>query len=555
MLSTSTRFRAALIALLATLAVVPAAHAASPGVNVTGVPTSQNVSEVIASGSQYARFFVLWSDMEATRGTFDPLLLSTYQDQFGRLTAAGVKPVVVVLGAPSWANGSSDRLVPPLHASDFGTFVGTLASRLRGKVAAYEIWNEPDAPAFWHPNPDVAQYAALLEAAHPAVKAADPNAMVVAGPTTGNDYAWIDGLYANGAKGSFDAVAVHTDTACLDRGPDFFYRDGGQIGQYSFLGYRTVHDVMTAHGDGDTPIWMTELGWSSTNETCARGHWAGQKPGGVGEANQAVYLKQAYHCLMQAPYVQVALWFNLQDLSATDGELNRYGLLRADHSQKPSWSAFHEFAVNGDQLTDSCGKFDGPKLSVAAPTAGSVYADGLFIKASATDPSLRSIFFLVDGRKITGFTGAKISGGKSVSLFWHGASKLSYGPHTLTIRASDDIGNTTNQDVAVKHVRPGDITTLQSVQIRVKVSGSGLVRRVSGRVIAATPPGGRVHVMFQIRRKGKWHTRHMVSKNANHSFRVTQHLAYAGRWRVKVRFMGEPPFRAATAASQPFAAR
>jgi hypothetical protein len=555
MLSTRPRCLAALVAVLGVLALVPAAHAAAPGVNVNGVPNAQNVDDIIASGSKYARFFVLWSDVEATRGTFDSLLMSTYQDQFTRLNAAGVKPVLVVMGAPSWANGSTDRLVPPHSAAEFGSFTAALAARLRGKVAAYEIWNEPDEAAFWHPGPDVVKYTALLKAAHAAIKGADPAALVIAGPTTGNNYAWIDGLYDNGAKGSFDAIAVHTDTACLDRGPDFFYRDSGQIGQYSFLGYQTVHGVMASHGDGDTPIWMTELGWSSTNKTCSRGHWAGKKPAGVGEVNQATYLKQAYHCLAFDPYVQVAMWFNLQDLSPTDDELNRYGLLRSDHSQKPSWGAFRDVAANGDQLTGPCAKLDGPSITVAAPTDGAVYADALFMKASATDPHLHSITFLVDGKKITGFSGEKITGGKSVSMLWHGASDLSYGAHTVTIRASDNIGNTSTQDVAVTHVRPGDITSRQPVRLQVSVRGKGLTRRVTGRVIAPTPPGGRVHVMFQIKRKGKWRTRHLVSKNANHTFRVTQHLAGPGKWRVRVRYMGAGLFKATTASSKAFAAR
>jgi hypothetical protein len=556
MLPIGPRSRTLLLTLLGVLALVPAAHAAAPGVNVNTPPTSSAVDDVIASGSKYARFFVLWSDVEPNHGSLDGGLLSAYQDGFARLTAAGVKPVVVVMGAPSWANGSSDRLVPPHSAADFGAFVGTFAARMRGKVAAYEIWNEPDESAFWHGgSPDVAKYAALLKASYPAVKGADPSATVVTGPTTGNNYSWIDGLYDNGAKGSFDAVAVHTDTACLDRGPDFFYRESGKIGQYSFLGYKTVHDVMAAHGDGGTPIWMTELGWSSTNRTCARGAWAGKKPAGVGEANQATYLKQAYHCLALDPYVQVAMWFNLQDLSATDDELNRYGLLRADHSQKPSWAAFHDVSVNGDQLTGDCAKFDGPAITVAAPTDGSVYADGLFIKASATDPALHSVSFYVDGKKVTGFSGAKIAGGKSVSMLWHGAGKLSYGAHTVTVRASDNIGNTSTQDVAVTHVRRGDLSSLQPVRLRVSVRGKGLIRRVTGRVIAPTPPGGRVHVMFQVKSGRKWKTRHLVSKNANHTFRVTQRLARPGKWRVRVRFMGAGVFKATTATARAFAAR
>ena len=361
------------------------------------------------------------------------------------------------MGAPSWANGSSDRLVPPRNAGDFGAFVGlprraSCAARSRG----YEIWNEPDEAAFWHGGaPDVAQVRRAAEGRRtPRSRPPIPPPTSSTGPTTGNNYDWIDGLYNNGAKGSFDAVGVHTDTACLDRGPDFFYREGGEIGQYSFLGYQTVHGVMAAHGDGDTPIWMTELGWSSTNKTCSRGAWAGKKPAGVGEANQAVYLKQAYHCLaLRSRTSRSRCGSTCRTSRPTDDELNRYGLLRADHSQKPSWGAFHDVAVNGDQLAGPCAKLDGPSITVAAPTDGSVYADALFMKASATDPNLHSISFYIDGKKVTGFSGAKIQGGKSVSMLYHGAGNLSYGQHTVTVRASDNIGNVSDQDVT-RHARP-----------------------------------------------------------------------------------------------------
>ena len=56
---------------------------------------------------------------------------------------------------------------------------------------------------------------------------------------------------------------------------------GGNVARFTFLGFRTVHDVMVANGDGAKPIWMTELGWTTTTTTCARGMWAGQKPSGV----------------------------------------------------------------------------------------------------------------------------------------------------------------------------------------------------------------------------------------------------------------------------------
>ncbi len=84
----------------------------------------------------------------------------------------------------------------------------------------------------------------------------------------------------------------------------------------SFLAYREVHAVMLANGD-DKPIWMTELSWRTTSAVCSEGAWAGQKPEGVSEQQQATFLRQAYHCLAQDPYVQVALWFPLADRTAS----------------------------------------------------------------------------------------------------------------------------------------------------------------------------------------------------------------------------------------------
>ena len=94
---------------------------------------------------------------------------------------------------------------------------------------------------------------------------------------------------------------MHTDTACLVDPPSSFYREDGKVARFTFLGFRTVRDVMVANGDGDKPIWMTELGWTTTTSTCSRGMWAGQKPSGVPEAAQAANLREAYHCLAATP--------------------------------------------------------------------------------------------------------------------------------------------------------------------------------------------------------------------------------------------------------------
>ena len=47
---------------------------------------------------------------------------------------------------------------------------------------------------------------------------------MVLGGLTGNDYQFLEGVYEAGGKGYFDAVGVHTDTACDILSPYEFLR-------------------------------------------------------------------------------------------------------------------------------------------------------------------------------------------------------------------------------------------------------------------------------------------------------------------------------------------
>jgi len=551
------RLRFSLLVVTLSMVLLPAgaARAATPGINVAGVPTQASVQQVIATGAKYARFFLLWSDAEPSRGVLVPSYVTQYQLTLGQLAAAGVKVDLVINDAPSWANGSGDRAVPPSDPADMAGFMSLLAAQLKGKVAAYEIWNEPDNPDFWHAGVDAGRYTQLIQAVYPAVKTADPGATVLAGPFSGNDYDFLGQMYADGAKGSFDGVAVHTDTACLNTGPGTYYRDGTRIGRYSFLGYRELHNTMLANGD-NSPIWITELGWSSTTTQCNRGASAGKKTAGVGEAGQATDLSQAYHCLTADPEVAVAEWFTLTDAGSADTELNRYGLIRSDGSFKPSYTAFRNEATKGDQLTGSCGDFSGPAITVNQPTANEMFSDHLMLSASASDSDgLHRISFLWDGHKISTF-GGNFGESHTSTMTWYGSANIPNGPHTIQVQSTDLFGNMSEVDVQVVKVDPGKLP-LARTWVQARIGGSGLVRTVTGRVKSTlpTPVRGRVRFTFQVLSGTKWVARHVQSVNASKPFHIVQHLARAGRWRVRIVFAGKPPFAASSAPVHAFMAR
>jgi hypothetical protein len=522
--------------LLVGLLLVPAgAHAATPGVNIA------EPSEVAAAhdvGAKYVRIFVP-GDRLADTATFQAVVMNA--------SAAGMKVVFVVTGNPAGGN------TPP-DPADFATRVGDFATAMHavGGAAAYEVWNEEDETDFWGAAVDAGRYASLLQAAYPKIKQADPGAKVLLGPLTGNNYNFLGQVYAAGAGASFDAASVHTDTACLVDPPSSFYREDGKVARFTFLGFRTVHDVMVANGDAAKPIWMTELGWTTTTSTCSRGMWAGQKASGVSEAAQAANLKEAYHCLAGYPYVEAGLWFTLRDTTVHSDELNHYGLTRTDSSHKPSWDAFHSVATQGDQLSGACGDFDPPSLTIKSPATSEQYVQVLTISAVATDATaVGRITFQADGNEIRNFTGTAVGSGKTVTLEWQGAKNLAFGPHTITAIALDPQGNTITKSVQVTRVKKLAATLKTRIKLG-KVKVRSRKASVSGRVTKTATPGlsGKVRVYWQQKRKGKWKTIHGGLKPANKPFTFKQKLKRKGTWRVQVRYLNVAPYKASSATSK-----
>lgn len=435
------------LATSATLSLANAGRAtgAEPGLGINPTHAGQ-VGEVKSLGAHWVRVFATWPDLEPQPGVFAPDWLG-YYDQLFRSLPAGTKLIVVVVGAPRWETGSSDEHTPPANPNDYGAFIGALAHRWAGHVAAYEIWNEENLPEWWAGGPNPGAYAQLLKSAYPAVKAADPNATVVLGGLAGNDYPFVEGVYQAGGKGFFDAVGVHTDTACNVLSPYSFLRgaDNRMIPD-SFLAYREVHATMLANGD-NSPIWMTELSWRTTGATCAEGAWAGQKPQGVSESTQAAYLDQAYHCLAQDPYVQIALWFPVQDEGAIVS-----GLVRGNGSHKPSYAAMRDYIRSGDRLKESCGIFTGPKITLASPANHVRYSGPLPIHVFAR--SSNDVFRIrleIDGKLIRNYDNKSPSRTIAGILEWQGAKHISLGRHTLTVLAYDKERNVSRRSITIVH--------------------------------------------------------------------------------------------------------
>lgn len=553
-----------MLAVLGALAGAGPAGAAQTGF-VSALGQSVNGPEKATDlGVGWARLFLNWKDGEPADDAFNLPYLDFFAREVAGYRARGVKVLVVVTTSPQWASGSASGIGAPSDPAQYAAFVDRAMARAPD-VNAWEIWNEADENLFWENGPQPAAYAALLRATYPVIKARDSAATVVSTGMVANDAVFLQQLYDNGAKGSFDAVGVHTDTACLIASPNSYYRElDGRIGRFAFTGYREVHHVMAQHGDGAKPIWMTEMGWNTSTtapSSCRDGSQAGTKPAGVTEAQQARYLTDAFQCLEADPFVTVTMWFSLQD---TPGSLHydaHLGLLRTNGNAKPAYAALKALRNGANVKADrSCGGLldhGTPALRVVRPSDGLRFSDRLSLRATAADTpggtGIGHIEVLADGKRVV-----KSRGGSFTLDPWFGSrGQLGLGAHTLTFRARDNAGNVAEQTVRVEKVPAGQLPRIQT-RLALRARGrSGRRVRLQGRLGHAPtelPVAGRVYIGLE-RRVGRRYRRvKLVSVKAG-AFAITARLPAPGRYRALARYKGAAPFSASRSPYRAFRVR
>ena len=321
---------------IAALPFVPlrAAPAAAPGDSAFGVnshvssrhPRFETLEQPLALVKDlsvgWVREDVQWARIEARPGTYD---WTWYDKVLNAHRTNGVNVIGVLTPAVGWATpepGDSPNEVsffgpdPDLYAA----FAKAVATRYRGVVQAWEIWNEPENGIHWRPAPDPAAYAQLLIKASAAIKSVDPQVTVLNGGVVPFDPGFLQALAAHGAWNAFDVLSVHPYV-------DPFTPETAQIGAVGIDNVRTL-----AARYGSKPIWVTEFGWGTGG--CER-----DPVGRTNEEAQANYLVRGA-ALLRGAGAERVLWYNFKDR-----QVPCYGLIRGaggdeDYSQaKPAATA------------------------------------------------------------------------------------------------------------------------------------------------------------------------------------------------------------------------
>lgn len=292
-----------------------------------------------AAGVTWVRIDTSWAGIEASaKGDRNAWYLRMVDFCVNAAHQRGINVLMTLWLTPAWANGGRGERVPPTNPADYADFARWAAEYWKGRVNAWEVWNEPDpVQTFWQGT--TSQYVDLLKAAYPKFKAGDPSAPVVLGGPSSNDDAWIESVYSLGAKSSFDVLATHPYQGLADAPPE--YPDDGN--RWWFTHLPAVRNVMAKYGDAGKPIWFTEFGWSAHDNWAGIGNW--QR--GVTPAQQGDYFIRAIkYTQTNYPYVPVMFWYKERaQPGSTNVHYEGYALLNADLSERPVYSALKSFLV------------------------------------------------------------------------------------------------------------------------------------------------------------------------------------------------------------------
>jgi len=321
--------------------------------NLMAGDLGQTLRRAQGLGVGWVKQQVAWHTIEHGPGDMDWAALDQAVDGAHQ---AGFKLLLSVTHAPDWTRAAERDSGPPVDYAQFRRFMEQLAARYRAKVAAYELWNEPNLAREWSGDAlDPARFVALVAEGAQGVRAGDPNALVISGApaVTGindgqvaiDDRVFLQGMYEAGVDQWIDGIGAHPygfanppheswrdeshRAPSHNEHPSFFFRDT----------LEDYHAIAAQHGDAERPIWATEFGWPSfdglgddlPNHMPYAAH--------VSEQEQAAYILAAFRYGEEREWVgPMFLWnLNMSTTWGSDHPHAPYSLFRPNGAYRPAY--------------------------------------------------------------------------------------------------------------------------------------------------------------------------------------------------------------------------
>jgi len=236
-------------------------------------------------------------------------------DNFMSLAEQTHVSVLMTLGfSPQWASARPNEACPygpgeaaePLDIQDWRDFVQTVATRYKGRIHEYDIWNEPSDPNFFTGTP--AKMVELAGEAYKILKQVDSTITVVTpGPPGDTGKAWLDSYLSLGGGNYADVIGYH------------FYVNPDPPESITYM-VSDVQAILKKYGQAGKPLWNTETGW----------HW----PASFTPEQESAYLARSY-LLSWGIGVSRFYWY-----AWDDHDWATLQLTNADGSTRPSAQTF-----------------------------------------------------------------------------------------------------------------------------------------------------------------------------------------------------------------------
>ena len=307
----------------------------------TAAQNSRDLDRMAALGVNAVRLDVGWSSLQADGPDG---YASWYVDRLDAFVAGAaarhIKVIATLDQSPCWGalapasvkqgcTGSWWQTpvvqYSPADPAAYARVARFLTHRYGTRLAALEIWNEPNQPFNFRGRGDRAtRYAALVRATYPEAKAGNRSVPVLAGAMASADTGFLARLYAAGIAGAYDGISLHPYAD--GRAPD----DTTGPARFSFVaGLSAVHAAQVAAGQV-RPLWATEFGYPACD------HAPCQTP-----AEQADLIGRSVLALGALPFVRGASLYELRDaVDDPSSEDENFGLLRHDFAPRPAFAAF-----------------------------------------------------------------------------------------------------------------------------------------------------------------------------------------------------------------------
>ncbi|MEX7470533.1 cellulase family glycosylhydrolase [Mycobacterium adipatum] len=316
--------------------------------NLDQADLTSRLEELRSLGVTDLRVAVPWVYIQPTSGTYD---WARMDNVVQTATAMGFNLTGAITGNPVW--GGMPLAGAP-NPTAYGKFAGEVATRYGTQISSYEIWNEPNGVIFYAPV-SAASYTKVLQAGYAAIKAAQPNATVLAGAlgatgtipgVTLSPQQFLAQMYEAGAAGYFDALSYHPYNYSLP------FSTGAGINNSPLEQVAALYALMVANGDAHKKIWATEYGTPTT-------------PGwGVTQTEQAALLRDFVTAWSRLSFAGPAFVYSAQDLNT--GILNHefnFGLFTSEGKPKLAAQVLAELIAAG--ALGELPEYTAPRMSMA----------------------------------------------------------------------------------------------------------------------------------------------------------------------------------------------